>query len=185
MYNDQYIPAVYGDDTDNWMHKDFSLPFIPWKWQPWCWIPRKWTFIGLPMTPKKVIGNMVESPVLMRPEYPIAPDCVTYQDEYGNTAIDTMHSNGGIGQWAVLNAYFKFVGRRIPCYLTATWSLFGRKQHFNGSPLAPLAPVIAATLVYFGLPWYYWFGLIPFIVGIKPDVNYKDMGWWLEASLNV
>lgn len=185
------FPQVYKDRP--W-HDDWS-PLPAWCWWLWplAWIPRRWTGLGLPMPPRKMWGNEPECLIGCQKGYPLAgdvePDDLQVFDDWqlGPVpqvwGINPVHSPGpdGSARWSIQGAWFW--GRRWPVYLTWSRMVGGRRLHFNGGPLAPLAPVVASAMALAGLGWW---SLVPavMLIGCKPDVTVGDWWWWFEFSMS-
>lgn len=158
------FPAAYRGSR--WMHDDWAIAKIPWKLQPWCWIPRRWTGLELMMPPAKVCGNAKPKWIEVQEGYPLAPDAVVHRgswkvvegqllpDPNGDLKIiESMDPVHPAGQWSIQNAYLHIFHRRVPCFLSFSILVprINRVLHFNGP--------------------------------IKPDVKTNDWYWWLEISL--
>jgi len=112
-------------------HDDWGIIGIPLKYQPWTWIPRRWTSWVLPMPPGKVAGNGTARAAMVQPNYPIASDALVWTDPSGQKYFLAMQPGYECGQWAILNVkLFKWLPR-VPCYFTFSYLLFGKKLYFN------------------------------------------------------
>ncbi len=190
------FPKVY--QGDRWLHSDWepqwpaSWPakLVLWLHRLWLprYIPRRLTGLGLPMPPHPVwTWKVGESRVPVQDfAYPMAPDADVVRGYYengefvkspeGTWHVMTMHPVHDPGQASLQSVYVPWIKMRVPCYLSISLPLFGRRLHFNGGPLAPLIPVLLA------LGW--WKLALLALIGCKPDVTPGDWFWWFEASFS-
>jgi len=158
------FPKSYSGNR--WMHDDWAIAGIPWQYQPWCWIPRRWTGLGLMMPPQKVCGSASSKYIEVQPGYPIAPDSAVLRgswnvregyllpDPYGDRdivlSLDPVHK---ADDWSIQSVYLHLLHCRIPCFLSFSVKIkrFNRILHFNGP--------------------------------LKPDITPGDWYWWIECSL--
>ena len=154
MFNDYLVPEVY--KTRN-LHDDWIIRGLPKILQPWTLIPRKWTFVGLPMPSFKIAGNADPAWIPIQQGYPLAPMAKIEDRDYFDGKevkriphVLSMHPVHPTGQWSVQGVYVPKLQKIIPCYWSQSNMMFGRRLHTNGP--------------------------------LKPDVTLGDWAWWLEGS---
>lgn len=120
----KYLPEVYRISRP--FSDDWALPWISWRLQPWCWVPRWWRFWPFPFPPRKVCGTQEEAYIDTQSGYLYAPDA--FKTPVLPNQIWSIHPVGW--GWSVQSCWFPVLGR-LPCYFQWTRKVLGRKLHFN------------------------------------------------------
>jgi len=126
------MPKVY--KVDRPLHDDWPWPFSK--------IPRRLTGYCFPMPPHKIAGNAESEWIARQDGYPLAPDA---ELNVNKSQVKSMHPVHAVGYWSIQSVYV--FGRRIPCYISASTTLFGRRLHVNGG----IKPDVTWG------DWFWWF----------------------------
>lgn len=128
-----------------------------WPW-PFSLIPRKWTGRCFPMPPKQLAGNAPLRWMPIQQGYPLVPN-VPCQMLNGHTCHTSCTAGSvpvlllspdpvpPLGCWSVQAVYSTWLSCWIPCYVAASFKLFGQRVHFNGFLKPDVTPG----------DWFWWF----------------------------
>lgn len=136
------LPEVYA--TVKPSHDDWLIKGIPRWLQPWSYIPRSWTGLGLPMPPVQLAGTAPNRKIEVQENYPIwsVPEPDEETNKWYVWGPDPVPP---IGCWTLQGVRLGCL--TIPCYFALSILLFGRRLHFNGF----CKPDVTKG------DWYWWF----------------------------